>query len=213
MRPSHRFPLKLATLCFAGIALVDASAADPIAIAPRLHPIDWQSGRESIRARGDAGPGVRSLELWSWRDEVFERIATTRSDPDGAFDFGEVPVPAGALWLDVTVRGDVPSVDRLLRIERPPAAPIISAVVDGSISEIRIHPAVREGELRVRDARSGVLIDRWPVTTRAPGRAPFDWTINSVSGDPIEFTVEQVLEDGRVSPPAFYRFEARSPSD
>jgi len=93
------------------------------------------------------------------------------------------------------------------------AAPEIVASLDGAPMEIIVHPARYEGELRFRDDATGTLVARWPIDVTRGGTTVIDLSELLGPKPPRAIRVRQVLEDGRVSPPAFYRFGSRAIRD
>jgi hypothetical protein len=180
---------------------------------PRLFPPDARSQAISVRAHGTDPAGPQRLELWVWRTESFERIASQRSSPGGLFDFGEIPVPQQGLSLAVTIQGNRPSLERVVRFENPVPAPKIVPSLDETSMELIVHPARYEGELRIRNAMTGTLVARRPIDSTREGTSVIDLFDLIGSNPPSEIRVQQVLEDGRVSASSFYRFESRALRD
>ncbi len=207
MRRSHQ---RLLTGLLALAWLLSAPSGDARAEGPprpRLAALEIASDAQTVRARGSDPAGPRALELWSWREGRFARLARTRSAADGRFDFGELPVPHEALWLAVSARGRRPHERDRIRVERGLAAPRLVPELGEPARELAIHPARREGELRIRDARSGRLLLRWPV--EASGRGPVHLDLLDALGPalPSAVWIDQVLDDGRRSEPAFLDLE------
>lgn len=207
MRPSYpRTLIFVVLLVFSSAAAISASAQS-LATQPRLDPVTWRPDAETIPARGFDPLAPRPLDLWVWRNESFDRIGETRSLFNGRFDFGQIGVPQEALFLAVTSRGERPSTDRMNIVERPVLAPIIAITLNDAIDELVIHPARLEGELRFRNAATGALLARVPIEPGRPGTTVIDVFELLGPRPPIEIRVQQVLDDGRASPSAYYRFD------
>lgn len=208
MRRSHQLVLSMLVL----MGMTTSLRADT-PLEPRLQLEPWSADSESLRARGHDPGGPRDLELWAWRDASFSRIAVVRSDRSGRFDFGEIPAPYEPLLLGVAPRGSRPDPDRMVRIERPVPAPQLVVGLEEDARELVVYPARLEGELRFFDASSSRLLMRWPLDATRSGATRIDLTEALGKGSPETIRVQQVLEDGRVSAPAFTRLVRPDPSD
>ena len=213
MRRAHQRALSLSSILLVLSWLAPTALAQGERPLPRLFPAELHASVASVRVRGSDPAGPRRLELWAWRSESFERIASVSSAPDGDFDFGEIPLPQQGLSLAVTIQGSRPSPDEVVLFESPIPAPEIVPTLDGSSMELIVHPARYEGELRFRDDATGTLIARWPVEVLREGTSVIDLFELLGPNPPSEIRVQQVLDDGRVSPPAFYRFDSRAGRD
>jgi hypothetical protein len=213
MRRAHQRALSLSSFFLVLSWLAPTALAQGEKPLPRLFPAELHASVASVRVRGSDPAGPRRLELWAWRIESFERIASVSSAPDGGFDFGEIPLPQQGLSLAVTIQGGRPSVDDVVLLESPIPAPKIAPSLGGSQMELIVHPARYEGELRFRDDATGTLIARWPIDVMRERTSVIDLFQLIGPNPPREIRVQQVLEDGRVSPPAFYRFDSRVSPD
>ena len=213
MRRTYQRTLILFSSLFVLASLAVPVLAESEMPLPRLFPPDAHPQTTSVRAHGTDPAGPRRLELWFWRIETFERIASGWSAPDGRFDFGEIPVPQQGLSLAVTIQGSPPRLEHVVLFENPVPAPEIVSSLDEASMELIVHPARYEGELRIRDARTGTLVARWPIDPARKGTSVIDLFDVFGSNPPREIRVQQVLEDGRVSASAFYRFESRALRD
>jgi len=102
MRHSARSPLVLMlSSLFLAVALSSGAADDS---SPRLDPPGKLEGVHSYRATGADPGGPRPLVLWRWDGMRFIRLATTRSDSNGRFDFGEQTLPSGDVYFHVSIR-------------------------------------------------------------------------------------------------------------
>lgn len=171
---------------------------------PRLDPPDAAELRHGYRATGTDPNAPRPLVLWRWDGFRFLRVASTRSEPDGRFDFGEQTLPSSEVDFHVSLRDDAPDIDRMLRIERPVPAPIV--VLGGlGTSEIILAPAARSGELRIYDAQSGRLLLRRPVASH--NHVCVDLSAELPRPWPAALAIEQVLDDGRRSDRQHWRLD------
>jgi hypothetical protein len=122
-------------------------------------------------------------------------------------------LPQQGLSLAVTIEGERPKLDHVVLYDKPIAAPEIVASLDGASMEIIVHPARYEGELRFRDDATGNLVARWPIDVSRGGTSLIDLSELLGPEPPRAIHIRQVLEDGRISPPAFYRFDSRAIRD
>jgi len=176
----------------------------------RLDPPGAQSSNpsttEGYRARGTDPAGPRELVLWRWHENGFTRLASTRSRPDGRFDFGEQPLPAVETWFHVAPHGVEPEAEGLVRIERRLRAPRV--LPDGQLtSSIYLVPAADGGEFRIYDATSGRLLLRRDIEPRDRPSDALDLQSELPSPPPSAITIEQVLDDGRRSERTYWRIE------
>lgn len=213
MRRAHQRALSLWSILFVLFWVAPTASAQGERPLPRLFPAEYHAGVVSVRVRGSDPAGPRRLELWARRSESFERIASVSSASDGGFDFGEIPLPQQGLSLAVTIQGRRPRLDGVVFFESPVPAPEIVPSLHGSSTELIVHPARYEGELRFRDDATGTLIGRWPIDAMRKGTSVIDPFELFGPNAPNEIRVRQVLEDGRVSAPAFYRFDSRPTPD
>ncbi len=207
MRRSYPEPLILiaclTSLCLALLARADEGEVP----GPRLDPLDGFATGSIARVTGSDPGAPRALVLWLWDGTGFGRIATTRSNPTGRFDFGMQTLPGEGAGLDVTIEGGRPDPARRLRAEPPLTAPILVSGgldSDGPI-ELVIAPALPRGELRVTDRQTGRLLLREPIAPRDRGRITLDLTNRLARPWPETIAIEQILEDGRRSPRLFWR--------
>lgn len=212
MRRAHHVFLSLLLSVCLHVASAGAAQGQP-APAPRLSPADWRWDAETFRARGNDPGGPRELDLWSWRDGAFDRIARTRSDSASSFDFGEIPIPHEALYLHVSLRGVRPDSAALLRVERPLPAPRITMPLAVNAEEIFIHPIRNEGEIRIHDAATGLLLLRLAVTGDPRQGVNFDPYAALGPDLPVAISIRQVLADGRQSPAAILRIDTGQSED
>ena len=205
MRRSRRRTLILCLLlAFVGVARTARTADDR---APRLDtPIDSPIGA-TFQARGRDPGAPRSLVLWRWNGARFRRVARTRSRSNGRFDFGEQPISTSEAAFHVSARGVAPNTDHLLRIDQPVPAPVVLEAGVGS-DEIVFVPARFEGEIRILDADTRQLLDRRPIEVSGARSFRFPLTELGSRIRPRALEIEQVLEDGRRSAPAFIKLSA-----
>jgi hypothetical protein len=214
----------LSLLCVLGLWLDPSAAAraqpqahsqiqevDPAGTRPQLRSDAWDAETESFRAQGRDPDGPRELVLWSFRDGDFTQISATHSGADGAFDFGEIGVSIAPLLLGVAESGRHPRIEELLVVERPIPAPQIVAMLgedDGLGPELIVHPARFEGELRIYDVSDGRILARQALAATGRGRSALD--VAAILGDvlPEAIWIQQILEDGRGSARAYFRFGA-----
>jgi hypothetical protein len=206
MRRSNQLTLSL-LLALCTMAVAPTAVFAESTLQPRLWSASWHPESESFRAEGVDPAGPRQLVLWSHRNESFERIAATRSLANGRFDFGEISVAMGPLMLAVSARGQRPLIEELLVIERSIPAPQIVAIPSEANREILVHPARFEGEFRVRDAHDGRLLARLAIEPSRPAATTLDLFELFGASAPESIWIHQVLEDGRQSDRAFFRFD------
>jgi hypothetical protein len=144
--------------------------------------------------------------LWRWDGTRFMKLASTRSDANGRFDFGEQALPSSDVYFHVSVRNADTNTDHLLRIERPVPAPIVVSGGLGS-GEIILAPAHPGGEIRIYDADSGRLILRKVVEARTRYRVPLDLFAELPRPWPLALSIEQVLDNGRRSERQHWRLD------
>ena len=206
MRRSNRSTLGVAT-CFVSLlfAIVAGSGEpDPNVGEDRWPRLDSQielASGPSAHITGTDPGAPRPLVLWFWDGSRFSRIATTRSDQRGRFDFGSLPIPSSGTFLHVSLRGAPPEPARLLRLEPPLPAPVlVSGGLDiASRGEIVLAPAIPRGEIRVHDARTRILLLRESVDPVDRGRITLDLSEHLARPWPASLSIEQVLDDGRRS--------------
>lgn len=133
------------------------------------------------------------MQLWRRGLHDTLLLQRTRSDPDGHFDFGELPVPNGDYALVVTSETGDPlsaSPTDATRPDLPP--PGFGSALDAASVRIDLHPAVLAGELWVMDDEAVV----WQRI--AVGR---DASVVEIAGEDLarSHSVVQVLPDGRRS--------------
>ncbi len=177
------------------IALPSAAEEDPW---PRLDSPGALQDVLSYRAVGSDPGGPRPLVLWRWDGAHFIRLASTRSNSNGRFDFGEQALPSGDAYFHVAIRNEIARTDRLLRIERPVPAPVIVSGGLGS-GELTFAPARRGGEIRIYDATSNRLILRKPVEVPVGTPVSLDLMAELPRPWPTALSFIQVLDDGRRS--------------
>ena len=136
--------------------------------------------------------------LWRWDGARFFKLAATRSDANGRFDFGEQTLPSSDVYFHVSIRNERANTNRLLHIERPVPAPV---VVSGGLDsgEIVVVPAHPGGEIRIYDADSGRIILRRAVEARTRHRVSLDLIAELPRPWPVALWIEQILDDGRRS--------------
>lgn len=187
----------------------------PIALAqderpPRLDPPELQNANEpsgdSYRATGIDPAGPRTLVLWRWHENGFTRLDSTRSGPDGRFDFGEQPLPAVETWFHVAALGVDPAREHLVRVERRLRAPRVLSAGPASPS-ILLVPTEGGGELRIYDATNGRLILRWAIGGPEGASDSLDLLDELPVPRPPAIEIEQVLDDGRRSERAYWRID------
>jgi len=200
------------------ILVLGLAATLPVATAPRLARADEEPPRldavpfrieaNSFRAVGFDPAAPRPLVLWRWDGERFFRVATTRSQTWGRFDFGQQPIPSGDAYFHVSAVGALPDPDRLLHVERRTPAPVIQS---GGLEtgELVLVPARLEGELWIRDADSGRLLLRKAVDPRARYRVWVDLDDELPRPWPRALEIEQRLDDGRASESEILPLEPR----
>ena len=186
--------LLLSSLSLA-VALPSGAGEDRL---PRLDPPGSLEDLHSYRATGTDPSGPRPLVLWRWDGTRFIKLASTRSDTNGQFDFGEQALPSNEVYFHVSVRNEGASTDHLLRIERPVPAPVVVAGGLGS-GEIIFAPAHPGGEVRIYNADTGRLILRKPVEARTRFRVSLDLLAELPQPWPSALAIEQVLDNGRRS--------------
>jgi hypothetical protein len=193
-------------LLLANTAFGQSPSAENSERPPRLAAIEWRESSVSVRVRGTDPAAPRSLTLFRFRQERFERVASTSSRADGRFDFGEIIVSQENDFFAVSPESEAPRIDRLVRIERPVPSPRVSASLE-TPSDVLIHPARLEGELRFREDGTGRLLARLRIDATRPRSTRID--LNELLGRaaPVEIRIEQVLDNGRVSESTFFRFE------
>ncbi len=213
MRRANQFILSAFAIVVAVWMTAQSASAQSKEFEAKLFPIVWQENESSLRARGSDTWGPRNLELWAFRNGSFEFIAATLSSASGEFDFGEIAAPQQNLYLTVTPAGTHPTVKRLVRVERPVQAPIITVSLGTAPIELIIQPARFEGEFRFRDGETNRLLARFAIDSRRGQSTVIDLLELLGPNMPHEIRIEQVLEDGRVSASAFYRFDVPAPFD
>jgi hypothetical protein len=202
MRRTNRKSLISALVAVCLFIGLRSSANDDL--SPRLNTPRSEMGSASYRATGSDPRAPRRLVLWRFDGARFYRIATTRSDPTGRFDFGEQPLPDDENYFHVAAQGIPAKTDALLRIERRIPAPVLLAGgLDGS--ELSIAPAFRQGEIRIYDAGSGRLLLRQPVDAHGRDRVLVDLDAELVEPWPAALLLQQVLDDGRRSAKEYLR--------
>jgi hypothetical protein len=174
-------------------ALPDAEARrDPSLRWPVLDAVEPVAGRLTARVAGHDPVGDRAVVLWRRAPQGAVRLASVRSDADGAFDFGEIPVPNGGEALAVTAGATDPLLPAVHVVEparlSPPA--VVARVEDDAVAVV-FHPAVLAGELIVLDDL-GRVAARLDAATR-PG-----WTLPA-DARARDHHVVHVLPDGRRS--------------
>ena len=188
-------------LCLAPFAGAGAGAGPPL--QPLLETPEPGRHATVVRAAGHDPAAPRALVLWRWDGTSFLRLATTRSQPGGRFDFGLQAVPGRGLSLHVAAEGEAPSVERALRVDPPLPAPIV--VADGlEQGELVLAPARPEGELRLYDASTGRLLLRVPVGAGRRGRVTIDLEAVLPRPWPTALSIEQVVAGSRRSPRQFW---------
>ena len=165
---------------------------------PLLDSPSTLEGRNSYRATGTDPGGPRPLVLWRWDGTRSIRLASTRSDSHGRFDFGEQALPSKDVYFHVSIRDERPEPIRLLPIKRRVPAPVVISGGLG-VDEIVLAPAHPSGEIRVYDADSGRLILRKPVESRTRYRVTLDFVADLGQPWPAALLIEQILDDGRRS--------------
>lgn len=204
MRRADRITLVSLLICLcAGVPHVAFGDESP----PPL--LDSPSARDtgaSHRATGTDPAAPRPLVLWSWDGRQFSRLASTRSDSQGRFDFGEQPLTALGVYFQVSALGSEPTTEHLLHIERPLPAPVILL---GGLDpfEITVAPAYPGGELRIYDAETGRLLLRKSLEPTAAPSASIDLRDELPQPCPTALAIEQVMDDGRRSERQSWRLD------
>ncbi len=195
MRRSNRLALVTrALLLLAAIALPSDSQGQEV----RLDPLVAEAGAQSLRIAGHDPAAPRPLALWRFEAGEFRRLATRRSTADGRFDFGEQSWPIRTQRFHVVPAGVSPEGSRSVSLARTlPSPRILSSGVRPT--EIEIAPALREGVILVRDARSGRLLLRRIVAPAPATHTALDLAAEGVAAQTEEVTIEHALEDGRRS--------------
>ncbi len=160
---------------------------------PVLDPPVVSADRLTAHIEGVDPIGARAVLLWQRGPDGAMLLEQTRSDHDGRFEFGELPVPNGDYALVVTSqRGDPLSASptRATRSDLPP--PGVSSMIDADVVQVELHPAVLDGELLVIDD-DGSVWQRVEVT-----RSPLlvEIAADRLAGD---HSVVHRLPDGRQS--------------
>lgn len=173
LRPAARVVALIATATLStGIVGSPAHADEiPLDAPPRLRSLASGSESASCRPLGLDPSSPRELVLWLERrspSENHQRIGTTRSTPDGRFDFGEVPLPPGERALQVTPEGAAPDPNRWRRAPRDLAPPQVQWILGArSRNELLLRPERFVGSVRIFDAATGQLRWQRPLETTA----------------------------------------------
>jgi hypothetical protein len=166
--------------------------------APRLDTIQLGAAHLTFRATGIDPLGPRRLVLWRAQDGAFRRVAKTRSERDGSFDFGEIPISLSEGSFHVVPLAESPEGSRPFQPQPPlPAPQVLLGGVD--VLKIWVVPALYQGELQIRDGISGRLLLRRPIEPNQRGALEFDLRHEGLTSQTQTLTIEQRLDDGRRS--------------
>jgi hypothetical protein len=160
----------------------------------------------SFRATGTDPDPPRYLVLWRLSKGNPVRLNSTRSGVGGRFDFGQVPIPISEGTFHVSPRDEAPDFSRPLRVTRVVPGPRV-LVAGPTRFAISVFPALYEGELRIRDAKTARLWLRRVIS--GDGRRSLRFDLNEM-GLPTHLerlTIEQTLEDGRRSELTYWDLE------
>jgi hypothetical protein len=237
MRRPNRFPLTarvarvggiLGGLIIASVAIADGdsdtdaagpdahTAAEPAPAAqaaPRLRLPPPDPNAVSFVAEGWDPGAPRPLVLWRWDGRAFVRLGETRSNASGRFDFGELPIALGEVYLDVAPRGTPPSTRRMQAVGREDPAPRLTSASGIGGSEIQVQVARREGELRVYAASDRRLLLRVAIDPTLAGALDLDLGRELGPRPPRAVWLEQVLANGTRTPAAYWRLDHAERSD
>ena len=165
----------------------------------------------AFRVAGHDPGAPRSLVLWRWDGAGPRRLAETRSDEEGRFDFGLEPLPLVRADYAVAAMGEVPDPADYRRVERRVPAPIVAAH-DRKEDLLRVLVACAEGELRLSDPATGRLLARRPIDPTAAGDQAIDLATALPRVRPEALAIEHVLPDGRRSAPELWLLEGSDPA-
>lgn len=207
MRPKTMRTNRVDSLCSFWVALVTIVGtllSTPCEAQQHLHldPPASDPGVVSIRATGFDPAAPRDLVLWrlprgaSTSQAV--RVDQTRSDAEGRFDFGQVPIPITESSLYVAAVGELPDWSRALDLSPLVPGPFVSSAGNDPLV-ITVIPALFEGWIELRDAGTGRRFARRSVSAKVSRSLRFDLLEEALPIDTPVITIEQVLDDGRRS--------------
>lgn len=196
----------LAAIAMVGIVgPVDMAGAQSVGSVarPALDPPVEPQVAVTFRAAGFDPAAPRALVLWRFDGTAYHRLAETRSDAAGRFDFGFHPLPILRADFGVTGASETPDAHTFRRFEREVPPPRVgSEDDDGGV--LHVLTAHAEGELWIADADTGRLLARQPVMSTPQAGSPIDLDRVLPRDRPRAIALEHVLDDGRRSAPEIW---------
>jgi len=203
MRRAYRHALRIICL-LASIGLSLGAGSSVRADELRLELPDHREVTSTVAIVGWDDSAPRSLVLWHWTGEAFERLAETRSNVWGRFDFGRLPVPVRGWRLHVAEADHEPDRARLELLLGPLPAPRLSPA-GFETDLLSIQPALFEGELRIYAHGDGGLLLRRSLAEHGARAIFLDLAEELPRSAPEALEIVHVLGDGRRSEPAYWR--------
>ena len=157
----------------------------------------------SFRAAGSDPAAPRPLVLWRFDGIRLDRLAESRSEASGRFDFGIQPLPLAGADFGVTGPGESPNPALFRRYERAVPAPVVASeerTPEGEPAALLVLTARAEGELRIRDAADDRLLARIPVEQASRSGTRIELARWLPDPAPAVIALEHRLDDGRLSP-------------
>lgn len=191
------------------IDAVEIAGAQSLGSAPRpvLDPPVEPQIAATFRPTGFDPAAPRALVLWRFDGRTHHRLAETRSNAEGRFDFGLQPLPLVRADFGVTGANETPDARTFRRHERTVPPPRVGSE-DGGGGVLHVLTAHAEGELWISDADSGRLLARQPVASTPQAGSPIDLERVLPRDRPRAIALEHVLDDGRRSAPEIWLLEA-----
>lgn len=196
------------SLALATVLPARGDDTNPAVLDPAREPLS----EATFRAVGFDRAPPRELVLWRFDGETYHRIAETRSESDGRFDFGIQTLPLVRADFGVTGRGEPPDASHFRRYERVVPAPVVAAEATED-DELYILTSRAEGEIWIHDHDTGRLLARVAVDGSSQHGTSLDLARTLPRNRPRAIALEHVLGDGRRSLPEVWLIGESTPGE